>query len=281
MSERRRLFGPANTIIPSSTTTNVTQELRAPAKRAADEVRKFFVKTGVSENASGSCYLEAGNTIIEVTIFGPRPIRGSFIERASFAVSTKFLPHIHQPNNAIFNTTQSTGKSNAAPRTGLSNIEQKISSYVETSLLPSIILEKYPKSTIDCFISVIALDDFSEDNQVVNNGPILNLVSWIINCASLALVDSGIELRDIVTSGHVKFNEEQITYDPASHTENSVDCLVSYMNLRNDEIVGLWIEGEQDVDEKKLDTLIDSCNEVSKKIRSNVNSYLLLTVENI
>lgn len=278
MSERRRLFGPVNVIIPKpgiSSGPEVIAQAPQEVARANTEVRKFFIKTNVSENSNGSSYLEVGNTIIEVSVFGPRPIRGSFIERASFSVSTKFLPHITQPNEAVFNTVNTSGRANnAAPRIGLSNIEQKISSYVETALLPSIILEKYPKSTIDVFITVISTDEASTSLSA-NNGALLNLISWIVNTSSLALVDSGIELKDIVTSGHARLSNGEIVLDPTQDEDNAVDCLVSYMNLRNDEIVGFWVEGDHNLEEAKLETLIDASNTVSQRIRANINSYLL------
>ncbi|ODV79412.1 exosome exoribonuclease [Suhomyces tanzawaensis NRRL Y-17324] len=271
MSERRRLLGPANTFIPNIGITSTTEEAVKTRKR--DEIRKFFLKTGLIENANGSAYLEADGTIVQVLVFGPRPIRGSFIERASFSVECKFLPHIAQPNEGIFNTGSNNNNGNY--RTGLTNIEQKISSYIETSLLPSIILEKYPKSTIDVFITVISSDSIEDHGGKTTNSGLLNLVNWVLNCSSVALADSGIELKDIVSSGVVRLDKEGIVLDPQETGGEGIDGLVSFMNLRNDEIVGFWMEGDEDLEEKDVERIIDGCNTMSKKIRANINSYLL------
>ena len=55
------------------------------------------------------------------------------------------------------------------------------------------------------------------------------------------------------------------------------------MNLKNDEIVGIWFEGEGDdnnnenslLNESNMEKLIIECNKMSKIIRDNLNSYLI------
>ncbi|CAH2355834.1 exosome complex component Mtr3p [[Candida] railenensis] len=274
VTDRRRLLGPSNAKsanIPETRTSS-------PSKRSEDEIRKMFLKTGLVGNANGSAYLEVDDTIIEVSVFGPRPIKGSFIDRASFSVECKFLPHIPQPNEETFKN-QSGSASNV--RTGLTTVEQKLSSYIETAFLHSIILEKYPKSTIDVFVTIISADTTSSSNK-----SLLNLCNWVSNCTSLALVDSGIEVKDMVTSGQVSLNKStnKILMDPDYSNnyseDDSVDCVCSYMNMLNDVVVGFWIDGNQDdLDEQTMQKLFENCNGMSKKIRSNFNSYLRGTIE--
>lgn len=251
--DRRRIIAPEG-ITPIYPKTSSQQS------KDDNDIKKMFIKTGLINNANGSSYMEIDNNIIEVSVFGPRPIRGSFIDQALVSVECKFLPHVSQPNEGIFN--ENDGKKH-----GLTNIEQKISSYVETAILPSILLKKYPKSTIDLHITIIE-----------NNTSLLNLIGWIINCSSIALVDAGIEIKDIITSGQVNLKtvdgNESVIVDP-NDNDNSLEVLVSYMNLKNDEIVGLWIEGSNDLDNEVLNGLITKCNEMSRKIRSNINAYLL------
>lgn len=278
MSDRRRLLGPSNTIIPSvGISSNYDLiEVEKTDNRSIDQIRKFFLKTSSIENANGSAYLEVGNTIIQASIFGPRPIHGSFVNRASLSVECKFLPYINQPGDSLFNSQDLfNNNSNGFGKTELTNIEQKISSYIETCLLPSIILEKYPKSTLDIFISIISIDETSK-----SNASLLNLINWIVNCSSLALVDAGIELKDIVTSGQVRLSNNEIIMDPILPGVG-VDALISFMNLRNDEIVGIWLEGDDELNDESLDKIIKGCNEMSKKIRANINSYLLKNAQNV
>lgn len=277
ITDRRRLLGPANAKVPRLGLASGESDSDIPivAARAAKDIRKFFIKTGLINNANGSSYLEVDDTIIEVAVFGPRPIRGSFVDRASFSVECKFLPYIEQPYNQIFNSNEGENNKNNNGRSGLTNIEQKISTYVETALLSSIILEKYPKSTIDVFINIISFNS--------SKNSLLNLINWVINSSSVALVDAGIEVKDMVTSGQVNLNEntKEVIYDPEiSDSQSEVtECIASFMNMKNNEIVAIWIEGQQsEVNEEKLTKLIGGCNEMSKQIRLNINSYLLDSV---
>lgn len=281
MSDRRRLLGPVNAKVPNlGINLDPNYKPKKVTTKNNDEVRKMFLQSGLVTNANGSAYLEVGDTIIQVSVFGPRPIRGSFIDRASFSVECKFLPYVTQPNEITFNGKSTNFNNNG--RSSLTNIEQKISSYLETSLLPSILLEKYPKSTIDLFVTVISTDSTSNSDS-----SLLNLINWIINCSSVALVDSGIELKDIVTSGQVKLSNasKELVLDPIYNDDldiddSSIDCLVSFMNLRNDEIVGFWVEGEQqELNETIITQLIAGCNQMSKQIRGNINAYLLNSME--
>lgn len=270
-NDRRRILGPSDAKMPPNgllKPENADME-GIELTKANEDIKKMFLKTGFISNANGSSYLEVDNTIIQVSVFGPRPIKGSFIDQASFSVDCRFLPHIVQPHDETFNDTETNGNKNG--RTGLTSVEQRISSYIETALLPSILLQKYPKSTIDVHICIFE-----------NNLSFLNLTNWIINASSLALVDSGIELKDIVTSGQVSVNTNtnEIIVDPSNESRypDNLDCLVSFMNLKNDEIVGLWIEGSEDLNEELLNKVVDKCNEMSRKIRSNINSYLVSTI---
>lgn len=290
MSDRRRLLGPSGMIIPNIPKQQQKSIITTTTTTSTSTIPSFFLKHSIIDNANGSAYLEINNTIIEVSIFGPRPIRGSFIDRASVSVDCKFLPHIIQPMGSIFNDTTTSGvgggggisSSNRGYRTGMNNIEHKLSSYLETCVLSSLILEKYPKSTIDIQISIISID-----KEIGGSHLLLWLLQWITCCCSLALVDSGIEMKDIISSGQVRLTKlGKIIIGGNSDktlTEDGIDGLVSFMNLKNDEIVGIWFEGEGDdnnnedslLNESNMEKLIIECNKMSKIIRANLNSYLI------
>lgn len=287
MSDRRRLLGPSGMIIPNIPKQQQKSIITTTTNTSTSTIPSFFLKHSIIDNANGSAYLEINNTIIEVSIFGPRPIRGSFIDRASVSVDCKFLPHIIQPMASIFNDTTTSGgggisSSNRGYRTGMNNIEHKLSSYLETCVLSSLILEKYPKSTIDIQISIISID-----KEIGGSHLLLWLLQWITCCCSLALVDSGIEMKDIISSGQVRLTKlgEIIIggNNDKTEAEDGIDGLVSFMNLKNDEIVGIWFEGDGDdnnnedslLNESNMEKLIFECNKMSKIIRANLNSYLI------
>ncbi|KAF6072830.1 3' exoribonuclease family, domain 1 protein [Candida albicans] len=288
MSDRRRLLGPSGMIIPNIPKQQQKSIITTTTNTSTSTIPSFFLKHSIIDNANGSAYLEINNTIIEVSIFGPRPIRGSFIDRASVSVDCKFLPHIIQPMASIFNDTTTSGggggisSSNRGYRTGMNNIEHKLSSYLETCVLSSLILEKYPKSTIDIQVSIISID-----KEIGGGHSLLWLLQWITCCCSLALVDSGIEMKDIISSGQVRLTKSGKIIiggnSDKTSTEDGIDGLVSFMNLKNDEIVGIWFEGEGDdnnnedslLNESNMEKLIIECNKMSKIIRANLNSYLI------
>lgn len=268
MSDRRRILGPSDAKIPrlgkSSGATTEKKQLNAK-----DGVRSFFIKTGLTNNANGLAYLEVGDTVIEVSVFGPRPIKGSFIDRASFSVECKFLPYITQPNEVLYNggVTQGMG------RAGLTPIEQKISSHIETAFLPAILLEKYPKSTIDVFVNVLSFNS--------NTSSLLNLITWAVNCTLLAMVDSGIELRDLVTSGYVTVVDGKAKLDSQISEDSSpadgVECSASFLTMKNKEMVAFWVDGTDatEITEELLVTLTSGCEQMSLLVRENINGYLL------
>lgn len=255
-NDRRRILGPQNAKVPS---VAAKDNMDISSTKPANEIQKIFLKTNFISNANGSAYIEHGDSIVQVSVFGPRPIKSSFIEQASCSVECKFLPHLVQdPKLAL----DANDQANPNGRTGLGYTEHKISSFLESSLVPSILLEKYPKLAIDLHVTVI------EHNHETTS--LSNLVSWMVVACSLALVDSGIEIRDIVTAGNVVIDNGDVILDPQEPVDKQTECLVSFMNLKN-EMVGIWIDGELD----NVELAIDQCNKMSKIIRSNVNSYLL------
>ena len=293
LGDRRRITGPADARPLFFETTQPTPLILQKPLRKNDEIRSFFIQTGLLTNTNGSAYLEIDNTLILVSVFGPRPIKGPFMNKASFQVETKFLPYVEQPNYLnkanlfdLNHEEEFSIKRNIDITSGsyssYSNIEQKISSYVHSAFLPSILLEKYPKSTIDVFISVLSTDP--KDN-------VLSLISDISNCCALALVDSGIELNDIISTGVCRvLKDNTVVLDPTSiissgfningdGNENKnieyVDAVMSFMNCKNDQIVGFLTDGNLNLDSQLVAKLIESSNVMAKQIRANIDSYLI------
>lgn len=265
-TDRRRILGPGDAVRPLAATPATPAPV---AKKLPDAVRKFFVKSGLSKNANGLAYLEIGDTIIEVGVFGPRPIKGLFINRASFTVETKFLPHVTQPNEVLFNAALATQNG----RLQLTNIEHKISTYLETAFLPALLLEKYPKSTIDVFVNVLAFN--------ANSTSMLNLIAWVVNCTSLAVVDSGIEVRDLVTSGHARVCGTSTEIDALIESDadagTGTECVASFMTMQNNEMVAVWVQGDdgEGVSSEILANLVEGCQTMATAVRKNLNGYML------
>lgn len=232
----------------------------AEENRSAAGIRRFFLQSGLTKNANGLAYLEVGDAIVEVSVFGPRPIRGLFVDKALFSVDCKFLPYISQPQESVYNAPAQHQNG----RSGLTAIEHKVSSYVETAFLPALLLEKYPKSTIDVFITVISYNPHTLS--------LLNLMAWTVNCTSVAMIDAAVEMRDVVTAGHVALSGGVPA--PDSHPHSGSECVASYMAMQNNELVAFWIEGGE-VDLEALLRQMDACEAMSAEVRRNVNGFLL------
>lgn len=263
--DRRRILGPQSAATPSRTTEADSVQL---GTEDGSQI-KFFIKSGLLKNASGLAYLETGDTIVEVSVYGPRPIRGLYIERASLSVECRFLPYITQPNEVVFNGNANRNNG----RTGLTSIEHRILSFVETALLSTIPLEKYPKSTIDVFVNVLSFNS--------NTRSVLNLAAWTVTCASLAMVDANIEMRDLITGGHVRVSDGVALLDPTvsdsmddSGAANVAECVACFTVMNNNEVVAMWMNGS-DLELDSITLQIEGCKKMSGLIRSNINGYLL------
>lgn len=283
---------------------------QAPPPKPAQTIRNFFVQTGVVDNANGSCYLEVDGTAIIVSVYGAKPVRGSSIGAASFTVSSKLSPNVGELANfksRRFQQQQQQQRS-ASPqeaelelagddgadgddgyltttsfaRAQHSQLEQKLSTYIQQAFVPLVLLHKYPKAAIECFVNVLT-------NDQASNGDLLSLITWAANCTALALVDSGLELKDIVTTGSAQLagssegRAGKVVVDPlygdgsggaSGGVEDSARAVVSYMST-TDSIVGLLVDSQAELSGPVVSQLVDGCNAMAREIRANINGYLV------
>lgn len=249
MSDRRRITAPGNTYFPRVGAENKTS---TKPRDSNNTPASFYLTSNIVLNANGSSYLEVDKFIIQAQVFGPRPIKGSYMDRGCVSVECKFLSLIRQ---------------NGSDSKSMSGLEHRIASFVETCLVLSILLDKYPKSTIDVFINVLAADDDGIDESKIQR-----LTAWIVNCTSVAIVDSGIEVKDIVTCGQTLVGDEGTL--KVDLQGRGLQALVAIMPMRNDEIVGLWMDGSSK-GTTDYSLAMASSIEMAKTVRSNINSYLL------
>ena len=256
-TDRRRILGPAAAAVPLRSTTTDPRQCGTPDGSHI----KFFLKSGLLKNAAGLAYVGTDDTIVEISVYGPRPIRGLYIERASLSVECRFLPYITQPKEVVFN-----GSSSTQGRTGLTSIEHRLLAFIETALLAAVPLEKYPKSSIDVFINVLSFN--------ASTRSLLHLAAWSATGASVAMVDAGIEMRDLVTAGYVLVVGGETLLDPTVCDDAGMHCVACFTAMNNNEAVSVWIDGAA----KGLETLaaqLEGCRRMSSLVRSNVNGYLL------
>ncbi len=123
-------------------------------------------------NAEGSALVAYGNTVILAAVYGPREVPQKHLELPDKAI-LRVRYHM-----APFSTSE--GRKSPTP----SRREIEISKVIRTALEPVVILERFPRTTIDVYIEVLQADG---STRVTG-----------ITAASLALADAGIPMRDLL-----------------------------------------------------------------------------------
>ncbi|KAF5103527.1 hypothetical protein DV451_001418 [Geotrichum candidum] len=270
LQDRRRILGPVDAIsVTYETTSDLLGTLREDARtRDPEHLQRIFLQPNLVVNASGSCFYEAGGIRLQCTVHGPRPIRGSFTDRAAFNVEVKLAPFIVDPANAeLLQKGQGQGPTSARPN-GTSVLEREMAAFIQNSLSPAILLEAYPKSTIDLFVNVIECGLNSKA-----------LYAAGVNAASTALVDADIVLRDVVTAGAAVIPLGSVSKpyaDPEYRAQHGdLSAVVSYMTASNKEVVGMAIDGGA-LTEVQMNACLDTTLDMAESARALINRVLIM-----
>lgn len=185
-----------------------------PDGRGFHQCRPAYLRTGAVNSASGSAYIEIGNTKVIVSVFGPRESKKAMM-----------YSDIGRLNCNVSYTTFAT------PTRGQVSDCKEISARLHKALEGAIILDTFPKTTVDVF--ALVLESGGSDLPVV------------ISCASLALADAGIMLYDLISSVSASCLGKNIVIDPVSEEESYQEggLMITSMASRK-EITQLAISGE-------------------------------------
>ncbi len=141
--------------------------------RRPDELRPTRIEVGILKNADGSALIEQGKNKIIVAVYGPRELHPK---------------HLALPDRAIvrcrYHMVPFSVPERKSPAPTRREIE--LSKVIREALEPAIILEAFPRTTIDIFIEVLQADGGTRTAS--------------ITAASVALADAGIPMRDLVTA---------------------------------------------------------------------------------
>ena len=307
----------------TGSSTNNTKR-RYDGRSAGHELRRMVLETSVITRALGSSLVELGHTkvIAEVQIAAAATSSnnnnksGSNCNEASNDIGclkchVKYAPHIginqvsqrsqsvsaldsnsnsNSNNNKEAATTNTTQQSAGKLNQEITLRESDLSRRLTASLLPVIILEKYPKCTIIVTTTVLQ-DDGS-------------CLSAAITAASMALVDARVELRDVVTSCTVavvenpntnsnnkeeKEEEEDRWLYLADPTEREVTttstnvALICLAMTPNHKEVTLWSQSgrlSSDMASHAMELCRDGCRTMHKFMRESWISSLSSSNEN-
>ncbi|KAF3454980.1 hypothetical protein FNV43_RR05428 [Rhamnella rubrinervis] len=211
-----------------------------PDKRGFQQCRPAFFRTGAVNAASGSAYAEFGNTKVIVSVFGPRESKKAMM-----------YSDVGRLNCNVSYTTFAT------PIRGQGSDHKEFSSMLHKSLEGAIILETFPKTTVDVF--ALILESGGSDLPVV------------ISCASVALADAGIMMYDLVASVSVSCIGKNLIIDPILEEESCQDgsLMITCMPSRY-EVTQLTVTGEWSAPKisEGVQLCLDACSKLAKIMRS-------------
>ncbi|KAH7561058.1 hypothetical protein JRO89_XS10G0165200 [Xanthoceras sorbifolium] len=197
-------------------------------------------RTGAVNSASGSAYAEFGNTKVIVSVFGPRESKKAMM-----------YSDIGRLNCNVSFTTFAT------PVRGQGSDHKEFSSMLHKALEGAIILETFPKTTVDVF--ALVLESGGSDLPVV------------ISCASLALADAGIMMYDLVASVSVSCLGKNLLIDPILEEESYQDgslmiaCMPSRYEVTQLSVTGEWSTPNLN---EAMQLCLDACAKLAKIMRS-------------
>lgn len=206
--------------------------------RKIDQIRNVSIKVGVLKNADGSAYIEFGKNKILAGVFGPRDVHPKHMaDQDSGILRCRY-------HMSPFSVTE---RKNPAP----SRREIEISKVIKEALQPAVMLKDFPRTVVDVFIEVLQADGGSR--------------CAALDAASVALVDAGIPMRDMVSACAAGKVADKVVLDvnDEEDKEGQADMPVAYMpNLGK--ITLMQLDGILTADEYKkcLETAIGGCKQV-------------------
>ena len=207
--------------------------------RKPDELRKIKIEAGVLHRAEGSCYLEWGGNKVIAAVYGPR----------------EAIPrHTQNPLRAIVNAKYNMAAFSVEDRKrpGPDRRSREISKVISEALLNVILVEKFPRASIDVNIEVL---DAEAGTRCAG-----------LTAAAVALVDAGIPMKDIPVACAAGKIDNEVVLDLGKDEDNygSADLPVA-ISPRTGEILLLQMDGHLTIDEfdKALDMAIKGCHMIS------------------
>ena len=207
--------------------------------RTLKDLRSVDMKVGILKNAEGSAYIHWGNNKVICGIYGPR----------------ECLPrHTMNPYKAVIKCKYSMSPFASKEdhgRSGPSRRSTEISKVIKEVFEDLIMVEKFPRTQIDIFVDVLQADG---GTRVAS-----------INAASLALVDAGIPMKEMVSAVAAGKVDDQIAVDLGKEEDNSgqSDVPIAFSSVNKD-ILLLQMDGLLTVEE--MEKVLNLSLEASERL---------------
>ena len=208
--------------------------------RKNDELRPIKIEAGILHRAEGSCYLEWGGNKVLAAVYGPR----------------EAVPrHTQNPLRAIVNARYNMAAFSVddRKRPGPDRRSREISKVISEALENIILLEKFPRASIDVNIEIL---DAEAGTRCAG-----------LTAAAVALVDAGIPMKDIPVACAAGKIDGEVVLDLGKEEDNFGDAdLPIAIAPRTGEILLLQMDGHltQKEFDKALDLAIKGCKIISE-----------------
>lgn len=255
--DRRRRLGPSTAIPLKFPSVDETPDSKQDSTNNESQER-LFIKLSNIPTATGSSYIQSGNNILLASVYGPRPsFKRTFNNKAVLKITFQSSPFLSTSNSEYNNNNSNNNNNNN--KTNDINIDPEynivnsvILSTLETACSNLILLDQYPKSTIDIFINLINTDSSTK---------FIELLSLIHNAVNLALIDSGMSIKNFpssVVNNGIFINS--IHSDTYTDKENE--------DLENEELLTFYIPKSSNTDNNLFDVNFqNSLSDTIKKSR--------------
>ncbi len=211
--------------------------------RKKDELRDIKIEAGVLKRADGSAYVEWGMNKVYAAVYGPRELFPRFLRRSDKAIlQCKY-------NMASFSVEE-------RKRPGPDRRSVEISKVTRGALEPVVLTENFPESVINVNIEVVQAEAGTRCAG--------------ITCASVALADAGIPMKDLVPACAAGKISGEIVLDLCKEEDNFGESdLPIAMVPRTGGISLLQMDGLMTVEEleKALNLAKKGCKIVYEKQR--------------
>ncbi len=207
--------------------------------RKPDELRNIKIEAGVLHRAEGSCYLEWGGNKVFAAVYGPR----------------EAIPrHTQNPLRAIVNAKYNMAAFSVEDRKrpGPDRRSREISKVISEALENVILVEKYPRASIDVNIEVLNAEAGTRCAG--------------LTAAGVALADAGIPMKDIPVSCAAGKIEDQVVLDLGKEEDNygTADLPIA-ISPRTGEVLLLQMDGHltQEEFDRAFDLALKGCYIIS------------------
>lgn len=217
--------------------------------RKLDDLRPMKMEVGVIKRADGSAMVEAGETRVVASVYGPRQIHPKHQENAERAVLRC------RYNMLPFSVSD-------RKRPGYDRRSTELAKVITEALEPAVYLEDFPKTVIDIDMEIIQADAGTR--------------AAAINAASLALAHAGIPMRDLVSSVAAGRANKKLLLDMTKEEEDAEDAvdLPMAMMPRSGKITLLQMDGIVSIeDTEKIISLAETgCKKIYEMQKAALRS---------